>query len=155
MNDHDTPKRRRLRKAGLFHLHPERVRDRWFMEFPEFFDACDLLQVRYEILRAHAVGGEAVVDVCKRFGISRQTFYTLHEKFARSGTAGLLPERPGPHGPSKLTPEVVAFAEQHLQDEPDLSGSELATRIEERFKHSLHKRTAEKLLRQLRSKKNS
>jgi len=155
MGDHDNPKRRRLREAGLLHPQPDEVRDRCFQEFPEFFDARDLLQVRYELLRAHRVGGQAVMGLCKRYGISRQTFYNLLAKFSRSGTAGLLPARPGPRGPSKLTSEIVAFAQEQLQSEPDLAGSELAIRVEARFERSIHRRTAEKFLQQLRSKKNS
>ena len=70
MGDHDNPKRRRLREAGLLHPQPGQVRERCFQELPEFFDARDLLQVRYELLRAHRVGGEAVLALCKRYGIS-------------------------------------------------------------------------------------
>jgi hypothetical protein len=48
----------RLRQAGLLHLDPDRVRDRLFLEHPDFFDSHDLLQVRYELLRAHLAGGD-------------------------------------------------------------------------------------------------
>jgi transposase len=147
-------KSRRLRSAGLLHPDPGKVRDPLFADYPEFFDARDLLQVRYELLRAHRVGGERIVEVCHRYGFSRQTFYTLFSKLEEGGTAGLLPDRPGPKGPSKLTPEVLNFARDEASRDPQVTGMVLRQRIETRFGVSIHKRTAERLLRQVRSKKN-
>ena len=147
-------KRKHLRRAGLLHPNPDKVRDRLFADFPHFFDAHDLLQVRYEMLRAHRVGGEQVVGLCRRYSVSRQTFYTLLSKLDAGGTAGLLPDRPGPKGPSKLSREVVDFARGETAREADLTGAALGQRIEARFDVSIHKRTAERLLRTSRSKKN-
>ena len=66
--------RKHLREAGLLHPRPERVRDPLFEQTPEFFDAEDHLQVRYELLRAHLVERDAVSAICGRYWISRQTF---------------------------------------------------------------------------------
>ena len=148
-------KRRRLQECGLLHRHPEEVKDPLFQTFREFFDANDLLQVRYELLRAHRVDSDPVREVCERYGLTRQTFYNLLEKFARAGTVGLIPEKPGPQGPSKLTPEVVAFAREQLGSTISVSGAKLARRIRSRFGRRIHRRTVEKLMRELRSKKNS
>jgi transposase len=63
---------------------------------PEFFDPQDLLQVRYEMLRAHQVDGENIVALSTRYGVSRQTFYNLSEKFSKQGSAALLSRKPGP-----------------------------------------------------------
>jgi transposase len=153
MSNTFSSKRAQLRKAGLLHPQPESVRDPLFEQ--EFFDAEDLLQVRYEMLRAHIVGGDAIRAICRRFGISRQTFYNLQAKFRSQGTAGLLPNRPGPKGPRKLTAEVVAHVSELLDSEQEPSTKGLLEEIRGRFGVGLHRRTLEKLVRELRRKKNT
>lgn len=144
----------RLRQAGLLHPHPDRVRDPLFLDQPDFFDSHDLLQVHYELLRAHLLDGDKIAGLCRRFGVSRQTFYNLLARFLQRGSSGLLPGRPGPKGPSKLSREVARFAEREWAGEEDISGSLLASRINAQLGVSLHKRTVEKLLQELRRKKN-
>jgi transposase len=155
MKDRKTLKRENLRKAGLLHPDPGRVRDPRFDEAPEFFDSEDSLQVRYEMLRAHLVDRDAVSAVCRRFGVSRQTFYNLQAKFLAQGTPGLLPKRPGPKGPSKLTTEVLSFVKQQLEQAQTPSTADLLETIRATFGVSFHRRTLEKLLSDLRSKKNA
>jgi len=144
----------RLREAGLLHPHPDRIRDPQFLGQAAFFDSHDLLQVRYELLRAHLIDGDKIAGLCRRFGVSRQTFYNLLARFLERGSGGLLPGRPGPKGPSKLSREVSLFAEKELAGGSDISGTQLASRIDARLGVSLHKRTVEKLLKALRGKKN-
>ncbi len=149
-----TRKQQHLREAGLLHAEPERIRDRLFLECPAFFDPHDQLQVRYEMLRSHLVDKRSVVATCRRYGVSRQTFYNLQDRFFREGTAGLLARKPGPKGPAKLTTEVLQFVEHQLQRDPHLSARPLVSQLAERFGVAFHKRTLEKLLKELRSKKN-
>ena len=144
----------RLREAGLLHAHPDRVRDRLFLEQPDFFDSHDAVQVRYELLRAHLVEGNNIAGVCRRFGVSRQTFYKFLARFLEQGSGGLLPGRPGPKGPSKLSLEVMRFAEEQLSLDKELSGATLASQIDSQLGVAIHKRTVEKLLTTLRRKKN-
>lgn len=152
----DSPsKRQHLEDAGLLHPRPEQVKAPLFHDYPAFFDAHDQLQVRYEMLRAHLVDKQNVVAICQRYGVSRQTFYNLQARFVGEGTAGLLLKKPGPKGPSKLTTEVVAFVAQQLQQQPQPSTRTLVASIEQRFGVSFHKRTLEKLVTELRSKKNA
>jgi transposase len=154
MEDRKTRKRENLRQAGVLNPTPERIQDPLFLESGDFFDAHDDLQVRYEMLRAHLVDGDSIRAICRRFGVSRQTFYNLQEKFLKEGTAGLLPKRPGPKGPSKLTENVLSFVKERLQTDTLISTPELLAQVQERFGVSFHRRTLEKLLRDLRSKKN-
>jgi len=149
------PKRAQLREADLLHPQPDCVRDPLFEQMPEFFDAEDLLQVRYEMLRAHLVERDAIRAICHRFGVSRQTFYNLQSKFLSAGTAGLLPKQPGPKGPRKLTAEVLNFVSEGLDSEQAPSAKELRENIRDRFGVALHRRTLEKLVRDLRRKKNT
>lgn len=147
-------KRQHLREAGLLHPQPERVRDPLFEQSPEFFDAEDHLQVRYELLRAHLVDRDAVSAICSRYGISRQTFYNLQDKFVGQGTSGLLPKQPGPKRPRKLTAQVLAFIRQRLVQDGAPSTLELREEIQQQFGLALHRRTIEKLTKDLRAKKN-
>jgi transposase len=126
-----------------------------FLNQPDFFDSHDLLQVHYELLRARLIAGDKIAGLCRRFGVSRQTFYNLQARFLERGSSGLLPGRPGPKGPSKLSHEVASFAEKELAGDEDISGALLASRIDAQLDVSLHKRTVEKLLKALRGKKTA
>ena len=155
MENNKKIKHRHLKKAGLFNPDQERVKDPLFLEHTNFFDPCDNLQIRYEMLRSHLMESDSVVEVCRRFGISRQSFYTIEEKFKQEGTAGLLPKRPGPRGPSKITAEVLEFVLQCLQAGQKISIIEIKSQIQKKFGVSLHRRTIEKLCKDLTQKKNS
>jgi transposase len=154
MRETPVAKIRNLAQAGLLNPAPERVESPLFREYPDFFDARDHLQVRYEMLRAHMVDHQSVVEICGQFGVSRQTFYILREKFLEEGSAGLLPKKPGPKGPVKLKAEVLAFVGERIESGREVSATQLLSEIEKKFAVSLHRRTIEKLLKKLLSKKN-
>jgi transposase len=141
-------KRRALRDQGALNPAPERVSAPPFVAHPEFFDAEDKLQVRYELLRAPAQGEMSVSEACRAFGVSRQTFYTLRRAFAAQGLGGLLDAKRGRKGPLKATIEVVEFVRTSKREEPEASAATLAARVAERFGVSLHRRTVERLLGQ-------
>ena len=124
-----------------------------FERWPAFFDAEDHLQVRYEMLRAHLVDRDATSAIGQRFGVSRQTFYNLQAKFAAAGTGGLLAQRPGPKGPRKVTAEVATFVHARLDGEEAFSTPGVLAEIHARFGVVMHRRTLEKLVRDLRAKK--
>jgi hypothetical protein len=42
----------------------------------------------------------------------------------REGAAGLFWKKPGPEGPSKLTPEVMSFVEEHFERRDEVTASE-------------------------------
>ncbi|MEY9880516.1 helix-turn-helix domain-containing protein [Bradyrhizobium sp. USDA 329] len=87
---------------------PEAVRDLLFVGNP-FFDAKDLVQVRYEMVRRHQVDGVAISEAAATFGVTRPTFYKAQSALQRAGVAGLLPNRRGPKGGHKISAEVIAF----------------------------------------------
>ena len=147
-------KLRQLKLAGLLHANPEKIQDPLFTEHPDFFDPRDLLQVRYEALRAHLFDGDQIARVCRRFATSRQTFYAILRKFVEKGSSGLLPNKAGPKGPSKLSIDVLSFARAEYGRGPEITGAELAARIKSKFRVGIHKRTMERLLGEFRSKKN-
>jgi transposase InsO family protein len=52
--------------------------------------------VRAQLVRAVLAGREPVAQVCRRFGVSRQTAYKFTTRFLREGLAGLTDRRRGP-----------------------------------------------------------
>jgi len=148
-------KRKQLEQAGLLNRHPDLVQDELFHQHYEFFDSQDLLQVRYEMLRSHTVDQRDVADVCKRYGVSRQTYYTLQGRFEQFGSAGLLARRPGPRGPSKLKGAALKYVCKALDRDPRASTAEIIQELKARFGIAIHRRTIEKLVWERDIKKNS
>jgi transposase len=146
------PKRDYLAAAGALHPHPEEVRADIFLR-NRFFDPLDKIQVKYEMLRAHAVDGQNVASVAAAFGFSRETFYQTWRSFEESGTAGLRDEKRGRRGPVKLTEELVDWVRRSAVEHPEWSGAMMAKRLEEAKGVLLHRRTVQRLLAGV--KKNS
>jgi transposase len=137
-----TARRRALEAAGLVHPNPAGVTAALFDGTRPFFRAAAKVQVKYEMLRAHVVEGQRVGAAAADHGYSRAAFYLIAAAFGERGMAGLLDEQRGRRGPTKLTPELVAFTA-----DPSLSGAELAEAIGARFGVSLHRRTIERVRR--------
>jgi transposase len=134
-----------LRSAGALHPRPQTVRDPLFTSHP-FFDARDLVQVKYEMIRRVQADGGSVTQTAITFGFSRVSFYQAQAAFAATGLPGLVPRRRGPRGAHKLTEEVMAFLDQARAETPDLTSRELALRLQERFGLSVHPRSIERAL---------
>lgn len=139
------PKVDALREQAVLNPHPERVRDKLFIEH-EFFDARDLVQVKYEMVRSVEAGGASVSDAAAAFGFSRPSYYQAQEQLRLHGLAGLLPKKRGPRSAHKLSGEVVEYIAQSRAQEPGASSSELAARIERRFGIHVHPRSVERAL---------
>ena len=151
--NHMNKKHQNLLKSGLFNQNYQKICDSRFTEESSFFDPCDKLQVRYEMIRSHIIEGDSVSNVCNRFGVTRQTFYTLQEKLANEGSAGLLQKKPGPHGPSKLNNAVIDFIQDRISDHEKISTVQLTREIFQKFDITLHRRTIEKILKTTHKKK--
>jgi len=137
---------RALEQAGLLHAAPEAVSAASFRSRPEFFACFDKVQVKYEMLRAHALEGETATAAAAAHGYSRASFYLVWAGFEQAGMVGLVDERPGRRGPLKLSPEVVAFLEARRHARPGASGAELARELERALGVRLHRRTVERAL---------
>ena len=140
-----------LRRHGCLNRNPDRVRDRRFVE-EEFFDPRDLRQVKYEMVRAVRAERLPIAHGAIRFGLSRPACYKAIKAFDEDGLPGLLPERPGPRRPHKLTPDVVAFLSEALARDPSLGMDELARMAREQLGVALHRRSVQ---RALASQKNA
>ena len=113
---HD-PKEAALAAARCLNPHPEQVTDPEFLG-SDFFDARDAVQVKYEMVRKVKAGGAPVTEAAAAFGYSRPAYYAAAAALESSGLEGLVPARPGPRGASKLTEEILAWAEEQLAAGP-------------------------------------
>ena len=145
-------KRRALRRTHCLHPHPERVTDALFREHP-FFDAHDLLQVKYEMLRKVQVDGDTISRSAACFGLSRPSFYRALRGFEKHGLPGLLPDTPGPRQARKLKPHIMEALLQALREIPPPTITELQQLVQERFGVSVHRSSIERAL--ARAKKNT
>jgi transposase len=139
-------KREALQASGTFNSRHARVRHRLFQD-SEFFDPEDLLQLKYESLRALERDDYSVAQAASEFGLSRPTLYQAQAYFQAQGLAGLLPGKRGPKGAHKLTPKLLDQLRQWLAAEPALGARQLAQRVRQRFKLKVHPRTLEKALK--------
>ncbi len=83
-----------LRLSGTLHRHPGQVTDERFQN-STFFDARDIVQVKYEMLRRVEHDGWSITRAAKHFGFSRPTFYQAQAAFRADGLYGLVPQRRG------------------------------------------------------------
>jgi len=139
------PKPDALRRHGSLHAYPERVQDPLFAT-TDFFDARDLVQVKYEMVRRVRVDGQPVSRSAAAFGVSRPTLYQAQAALARGGLAALVPKKPGPRRAHKLSIEVVDFLHRARAADPSVRPSELARRVRARFGRTVHPRSVERAL---------
>ena len=135
-----------LRTAHALNPHPEAVTDPLFTTGQPFFDARDLVQVKYEMLRRVQVDGLPASRAAAVFGFSRPTFYQAQRAWRQAGLAGLVPVRPGPRRAHKLSEEVMRFLHQTRASEPALRVPQLARLVEDRFGLVVHPRSIERAL---------
>jgi transposase len=139
------PKARSLAAERSLNPRPEVIRDANFAG-SEFFDARDLVQVKYEMVRRVRVDGQSVAASSRAFGFSRPAYYAAARAVDDAGLAGLIPERPGPRRGHKLTPEVVAFAAGIRREDPSLDTAAMVEAIWSRFGVRVHPRSVQRAL---------
>lgn len=146
------PKAEALRATGSLNTRAEHVRDEAFAA-EEFFDARDLVQVKYEMVRRTQVDRWSAARAARAFGLSRPTFYAAKAALDDGGIPALVPAKPGPRRAHKLSDPVVEELEQALADDPELRASELAELARQRFGITVHPRSVERALARRREKK--
>ena len=147
----EDPKVASLREARCLNPRPQEVSDEAFLS-QEFFDARDVVQVKYEMVRRVQADGAPVTEAAAGFGYSRPSYYQAAAALERSGLEGLVPDRPGPRGGHKLTAQILAWAEERLAADPALRPAQLAAPIEEAFGVRVHPRSVEKALARRRER---
>ena len=139
------PKEEALRAARALNPRPEAVTAPEFAA-SEFFDARDLVQVKYEMLRRARQDGSTVSDAAATFGFSRPSFYEARAAFEAAGLPGLLPKRPGPRRAHKLSEAVVEHLAEAATADPSLTSSDLAGLAQDEFGLHVHPRSVERAL---------
>lgn len=132
-----------LRQSHALHPHPDQVRDALFTRGSPFFDPCDLVQVKYELLRRVRVEGDSVSHATALFALSRPTFYAAQAAWERNGLLGLVPEPTGPHHAHKLTEEILVLLRPLANT---MSSTQLAQWLREEHHLSVHPRSIERAL---------
>lgn len=140
-------KTRRLEKDGALHPHPENVRSKLVAQF-DFFDANDLVQMKYEMLRSVDIDKLSITDAAAAFGLSRVAFYRARRQYKEQGLPGLLAQKRGPKRPHKLTDAIISFVQERLAGQTGAPDWRLLSQqIEERFGTVIHPRSVERAVK--------
>ena len=138
-------KRKALRHQGTLNPRPDLVTDSLFQTH-EFFDADDMIQVKYEMLRQVRVDQRPVTQAAKAFGFSRPSFYQAQLAFQQNGLTGLVPQKRGPRSGHKLTADVMEFLNQARAKDSTLGTDDLVQIVKEEFGVVVHPRSVERQL---------
>jgi transposase len=139
------PKVEALEASRTLNPRPESVTDEQFGT-SEFFDARDVVQVKYEMVRRVQVDGVPVTRAASAFGFSRPAYYQAATALERGGLPGLVPAKPGPRGAHKLTDAVLDHVEAVLAADPTLRPADLVATLAEQFGLRVHPRSVERAL---------
>ena len=145
------PKIEALRQQGALHPHPDRVQDPLFAE-GGFFDARDLVQVKYEMVRRVRVEKMPVSETAAAFGVSRPSYYQAQALLDSGGLPALVPRKRGPRRSHKLGAEVMEYLDTALSEDPTLRSLDLARRVRSRFGRKVHPRSVERALARRKKK---
>ena len=150
----DEDKTESLKKYGALNPRPQKVTEKMFSDSAlEFFDPRDLVQVKYEMLRAVDKEGRSVKQASKAFGFSRPAFYQAQFQFKQGGVSGLVKKRCGPKSAHKLTDDILAFIEEEVEEGKPLRARKLAPLIKEKFGKDVHPRSIERAVRRRKKKR--
>jgi AraC-like DNA-binding protein len=138
-------KQQQLRTSGTLNRKPKRVTDPLFSEHA-FFDARDLVQIKYEMLRRVVQDDHSITEAAAAFGFSRPAFYKAKLALVVCVLAGLVPDKTGPRGANMLNDEVMAFVLAAREHEPELNSRDLVDQIAAQFGLSVHPRSVERAL---------
>jgi hypothetical protein len=106
-----------LRSSGALNRHPEKVRHSLFAQH-DFFDPHDLVQLKYETVRAVELDGHPIAQAALDFGLSRPTIYEAQQKLRQAGVEGLLPKNAVPKKRVSLHRTFAAMLRSWLVQSP-------------------------------------
>jgi transposase-like protein len=67
----------------------------------------EMAELRMNLLLEAARSGETVTEICRRFGISRDTYYRYRRRYLAEGRAGLVDRSRRPRvSPGRIDPEL-------------------------------------------------
>jgi transposase len=132
-----------LKANGTYNRRHEYVKEPKFSE-DGFYDPRDIVQVKYEMLRDVQYSDRPIGAVSGAFGFSRTAYYNIRESFENEGMSALIPEKPGPKQPHKLTGALEGYIEEYIAMRPNASAAEIAAAIKSEKGVQISKRTIER-----------
>jgi len=135
-----------LREAGCFNPNHENISADVFASSP-FFDRKDIVQVKYEMIRAASNGEGSITEIADNFGFSRKSYYQARAAFSDGGLCALVPKKTGPKEAHKLNPEVRGFVNAFLAIKKDAKAREISAAIEAEMGVKIHPRTVHRYLK--------
>ena len=138
-------KKSRLIESNTFNTKCDKITAKIFAD-NELMDPQDLLQVRYEMVRAIEYEKKPIREICTEYGVSVTTARRYLDDLRNGGMIALVPEPKGPSGPTKLTKEAAGFIEDFLKEHPGASGGKVHNALEAKLHLGISKRTVERFL---------
>ena len=135
-----------LKESGCFNANHANVTAGIFSSNP-FFDKKDVIQVKYEMIRAASNGEGSVTEIADAHGFSRKSFYQIGKAFASGGLGALVPKKKGPKGPSKLNPEALGFINDFSEMNKGAKAGEISAALEAAKGVKVHPRTIHRQLK--------
>lgn len=99
----------------------------------------------------------SVQEVCKRFGISRKTFYKWLKRYRQSGadTRSLVDQSRRPHHFPSATPESSVQLLKRLKDQTGYGQRRLRAILQEKHNITISERTIWKILKRLEQQESA
>jgi transposase len=129
-----------LKRNGSFNNNHENVYAGIFNTVP-FFDKRDIVQVKYEMIRAASKKEGSITEIADLYGFSRKSYYQISKAFEADGLCALLPKKTGPKGASKLNPEVLEFIDSFVAGHKNAKSKEISAALEAEKGINVHPRT--------------
>ena len=135
-----------LKKSGCFNNNYENVIAGIFNTIP-FFDKRDIVQVKYEMIRAISREEGSVTEISAAHGFSRKSYYQISKAFNTGGLYALMPKKTGPKGASKLTAEALEFIDSFVAGNKNTKSKEISAILETEKGIKVHPRTIYRYLK--------
>jgi len=141
-----TTKEETLKNGGCFNQNYANVSAGIFETIP-FFDKRDIVQVKYEMIRAVSNDEGTITKISGDYGFSRNSYYKISEAFHDGGLCALVPKKTGPKKPHKLSDEVAAFIDAFIAGSPNAKAKEISAAIKTEMGIDIHLRTVYRYLK--------
>ncbi len=141
-------KLRALKQARALNSRPEQVEAELFHTHP-FFDPEDKAQVKYEMLRRRQLDEAPLVETCRKFGFTRESYRHLVERFRSEGMGALFEKKRGRQQPLKVSEPVRTYIREH----PALNADALAEGLQQHTGIQLSRRTIYRVLADVKERK--
>jgi len=135
-----------LKENGCFNTNHEKVSAAVFNSIP-FFDKKDIVQVKYEMVRAASNDEGSITDIADAFGFSRKSYYQISGAFNSGGLYALAPRKTGPKTAHKLNADVQGFINTYLGKNRGARANEISAAIEAEMCVRIHPRTIYRFLK--------